>query len=79
MGKLGNFELNAEQRKAQEFKNQRRAELRALYLKNVGDPHRQAVGDGGHLVNTNLCTHNLRSTIGQCYVIIDTLNLVHLL
>lgn len=79
MGKFGNFELSAEQRKALEFKNQRRAELRATYLKNMGDPHRHAVGDGGFLVNTNLYTHNLRSAIGQCYVIIDALHLVHLL
>lgn len=50
MGKLGNFELNAEQRRILELKNQRRAELRAYYLKQMHDPHRGAL-EGGHLVN----------------------------
>lgn len=51
MGKFGNFELNAEQRRLVEIKNQRRAELRAEYLKNIHDPHRHSKGEGGHLVN----------------------------
>lgn len=59
MGKLGNFELNAEQRRLLEIKNQRRAELRAQYLKQISDPHRQAIGEGGHLVNKSYknCAH----------------------
>lgn len=51
MGKLDNFELNAEQRRLLEIKNKRRAELRELFLKQISDPHRHAKGEGGHLVN----------------------------
>lgn len=54
MGKLGNYELNAEQRRLLELKNQRRAELRASFLKQISDPHRHALGEGGHVVNKSI-------------------------
>lgn len=50
MGKLGNFELNEEQRHLQNLRYQQRLELRQKFWKNVTDPHRHATGEGGVLV-----------------------------
>lgn len=63
MGKLGNFELNAEQRRLIEIKNKRREELRAQFLKEISNPHRHATGEGGALVRFSPQKKTTRLTI----------------
>lgn len=73
MGKLGNFELNADERRLQGLRHQQRLELRQKFWKNVTDPKRHASGEGGFLVNIfelQFDAHNLTACLGPvCYVI----------
>lgn len=66
MGKFGNFELTAEQRRVQELKNQQRAALRAQFWKHMTDPKRHASGEGGHLVSANIFLLRRKSLLLFC-------------
>lgn len=59
MGKFQNYELNAEQRRLEMLKYQRRMELRAQFWKNMTDPNRHGSGEGGHLVRISHITSRL--------------------
>lgn len=50
MGKLGNFDLNEQQRKLELQKYERRMALRAQFWKDMTNPNRHGSGEGGFMV-----------------------------